>query len=240
MSRHPRTDGLADSPERSLPAVAAAAMVAWTALEFAFRRGLAPHLTDPLGSGVGAAALMLAGAVPLTAAVVAWLGTRAGVEPADWDYDLSLRTAAAGLGGVVAFLLVFDGITFVYTAVLGLERSLDASALGLGGAPTWALALFFVGNALVVPVAEELAWRGVIQTAIAESYGTPVAVGATALAFVAKHLVVDLAAPLFRVTSLLVLALVFCGLRARYGTTSSTVAHLVVNVLSTAPLVLAA
>jgi membrane protease YdiL (CAAX protease family) len=69
----------------------------------------------------------------------------------------------------------------------------------------------------------------VIQTALADAYGTWLAVLVTAAAFVAKHLVVDLAAPLFRVTSLVIMATILCGLRARYGTTSSTVAHLLAN-----------
>lgn len=60
----------------------------------------------------------------------------------------------------------------------------------------------------------------------------------TATAFVLKHLVVDLAAPPLRVTALFVFAVLFCVIRARYGTASSTVAHLVVNGLATASPVL--
>jgi hypothetical protein len=52
-----------------------------------------------------------------------------------------------------------------------------------------------------------------------------------------KHLVVDLAASPLRVVSLVVLAFVLCGLRARWGRTSSTVAHLALNLVTTAGLV---
>jgi hypothetical protein len=61
----------------------------------------------------------------------------------------------------------------------------------------------------------------------------------TALAFVLKHLVVDMAAPLFGVTSLVLIAFPYCGLRARYGTASSTAAHLTGNPITTAPILLA-
>jgi hypothetical protein len=42
-----------------------------------------------------------------------------------------------------------------------------------------------------------------------------------------------MAAPPVRVATLVVLAFVLCGLRARYGTASSTVAHLAVDLVST-------
>lgn len=97
----------------------------------------------------------------------------------------------------------------------------------------------FVVNGVLAPITEELAWGGVIGTALAESCGTWLAVVVTALAFVLKHLVVDMAAPLFGVTSLVLIAFPYCGLRARYGTASSTAAHLTGNPITTAPILLA-
>lgn len=238
MSDSRTSSGYPASFESNLPAFAAGAMALWVVLEFAIRRGLGPRLADPLGSGVGAAALMLAVGFPVIAGGVAWAGLRAGITPGDWDYDVSVRSVGMGLAGVVAFFVVYAAVTTVYTSVLGVEPSVDASSLGFGGAPAWALALFLVGNGIVVPIAEELAWRGVVQTALAEAYGVSLAVGVTTVAFVLKHLVVDLSAPLFRVTSLLLLSFVFCALRARYGTASSTVAHLAANFTATASLVL--
>ena len=224
----------------SLPTFALGAIGLWVLLEFSFRRGLVPVLADPLGTALGADALVLAVGFPLIAGAIAWLGLRAGVRPADWEYVVSLRSVGAGVAGYVAFIVAFGALSFVYADILGLVPSVDATAfVGLGGTPVWVLALFFVGNGIIVPIAEELAWRGVIQTALAESYGTYVAVVVTAVAFVLKHLVVDLAAPPYRVTSLVLLALLFGVLRARYGTASSTVAHLAANATSTGLLVLA-
>lgn len=224
--------------DEDLPTFAALAVALWVVLEFALRRGLGSVLTDVLDTGAGADATVLLFGFPLVAGVVAWAGRRAGISPADWEYDLSVRSVGAGILGVVAFFVVYAGVTTVYTSVLGIEPSTDASVLGLDGAPTWALALFLLGNGVAVPVAEELAWRGVVQTALTEAYGVSLAVGVTTIAFVVKHLVVDLSAPLFRVTSLVLLSFVFCALRARYGTTSSTVAHLTANFTATASLVL--
>ena len=234
-------DRLPASSGRNLFVVAVIAMAAWVLLEFAFRRGLVALLAEPLGTGRGADALVLTFLFPVVAGVVVWLGTRVGIGRADWDYDVSLRTVGAGLGGVVAYFAAFLGLVALLTSVFGLQTpSVSPTALGTAAAPAWALAFLLLGNGVVVPITEELAWRGVIQTALTESYGTYVAVGVTALAFVAKHLIVDLAAPPFRVASLAVLALIFGGLRARYGTASSTVAHLLVNLFATASLALAA
>lgn len=73
-----------------------------------------------------------------------------------------------------------------------------------------------------------------------ESYGTYAGVTITAIAFVLKHLIVDAAAPFLRVVSLLLLAFLLCGLRARYGTASSTVAHIAANSIASVGVVFAA
>lgn len=226
------------SPDIDRQTFAAGAIALWIVLEFAFRRGLVPVLTDPLGTGRGADAVMLTFAFPLIALFIAWWGLQNGIGPADWEYTISIRNIGAGLIGWAGSLVFLGSLAFVYTSLLGWEPSVGPGELGLTQAPTWVLVLFFVGNGIVVPITEELAWRGVIQTSLTEASGTTVAVVVTALAFVLKHLLVDLSAPLFRVTTLVVLAFVLGILRARYGTASSTVAHVAANGLSTALLIL--
>lgn len=232
MSERQSADARPVSLDDSTPTVAAVAAVAigaWILLEFTFRRGLAPALADPLGTGLGADMVSVAVGFPLAAAGIALLGRQAGVGRPEWAYETSLRTVGAGLAGFVGYVVLYGAATTVYVSVLGLDPSTSLAGLGAGASPTWALGLLFVVNGVLVPITEEFAWRGVIQTALADAYGTWVAVVVTAAAFVAKHLVVDMAAPLFRVTSLVILAVILCGLRARYGTTSSTVAHLAAN-----------
>jgi len=79
----------------------------------------------------------------------------------------------------------------------------------------------------------------VIQTALAEAFGTYIAIVVTAMAFVLKHLIVDLAVSPFRTTALLILAFSLCALRARYGTTTSTIAHVIMNSIETAAIIIA-
>ncbi|WP_435125198.1 CPBP family glutamic-type intramembrane protease [Halobaculum sp. D14] len=219
---------------------AALAVAAWVLLEVAFRHGVAAVLADPLGTALGAdmAATLLF--LPVAAFVVTELGAAAGVGRADWDYDVSLRPLVAGVGGTVLFFALYLAALAGLVAALGAPQSAGLGGGGAGGtgAPTWALALFVAVNGVAVPVAEELAWRGVVQTALTERLGVAAAVAVTAVAFVLKHLVVD--APVLlgasalvvgtRLASLVLLSAVLCLLRARYGTASSTVAHVCMNV----------
>jgi len=126
-------------------------------------------------------------------------------------------------GAMVLWLLVEfgfrRGLTPVLAPWLGSELGADAVSSILG---------FSLATA-------GIAWWGVrAGITPAEAYGTYVAVITTAMAFVLKHLVVDLSISPFRTTALLVLALGLCGLRARYGTTSSTIVHVLMNSIETA------
>lgn len=97
-------------------------------------------------------------------------------------------------------------------------------------AGVWVLLLFAVAHGIVAPVTEELAWRGVVQSALVEAQGRTVGIAVTAILFTAKHAVLD--ASLARVPSVLVLAVVLGLVRDRWGTTASTVVHAVVNLAS--------
>ena len=215
-------------------------MLLWVALEFALRRGVGYALLAPrLGTAVGADAAVMVLGFPLVAAAVALLGRYAGIDPADWDDSASLRAVGTGVAGFLAYFAVAAAALFA-ASLAGIRPSTGlVGGRGGAGLPTRVVAPFLFGNGVVVPVSEELAWRGVIQTALTDAYGTTVAVAATTVGFVAKHLVVDLAAAPFRVLSLAVLGVVFGALRARYGTTSSTVAHVLVSLVSTASLLAA-
>lgn len=238
MSDNQTTERVPVSSDSRLPIFAVAAIVLWVLFEFALRRGVAPLLTDPLGTGLGADMVSIAIGFPLIAAGIAWAGIHVGITPSDWKYGLSFRTVGTGFAGFLAYTVLYVAAVAIYTSLLGLQPSITPTVLGVGDAPMWAAALLLVINGVVVPITEELTWRGVIQTAFMDAYGTSIAIVMTATAFVLKHLVVDLSAPPLRVTSLVILAVILCGLRARYGTTSSTIAHLAANGIATATLVL--
>jgi membrane protease YdiL (CAAX protease family) len=230
------TSGVA-SPVNSLVAVAAAASALWVVVEFALRRGLAAPIGDLLGSSAGGYVAALALATVCGAAIAAAIGYRGGVTLADWDLSLSGRGVLEGVGAVVAYYAFLFAAAIVATVAFGLDP--NAATTGGVDGPTWTLVALFVANGVLGPIAEEVAWRGVVQTALTEAVGVAVGVGVTAIAFAAKHLVVDLAAPPLRVASLVFLAFAFGVLRHRNGTGSAIVAHVLANTTATALLVLA-
>jgi len=130
------------------------------------RRGLVPRLGDALGSDLGADAVVMVVGVPVVAVLVAWLGWRAGVGRADWECRVTLRTVGAGLDGIGAYFVVYLAIAMVLVAVLDADPGLGATGGSGSAVPAWAVALFVLGNGVLVPIAEELARRGVIQTGL--------------------------------------------------------------------------
>ncbi|MFC7139344.1 CPBP family intramembrane glutamic endopeptidase [Halosimplex aquaticum] len=230
------TDQRIGADESGVPgyaALAAGAMVLWVVAEIALRWELVAILADPIGSPRGADMLLVGIGFPLLAGAIAWLGRRRGIEPEDWDYEVSLRSVAAGVGGVVAFFVALLAVVLTITAIQGMPDAGTATPPVEPGAATWVLAALLIVNGLVVPLAEELAWRGVIQTALMDSYGVLAGSAVAATGFVLKHVVVDGGADPIRLASLVILAVIFSALRARWGTASSTVAHLGANLLAT-------
>jgi hypothetical protein len=242
MSRNSPQISASLPPGGSVARFATAAILTWIVVEVALRRGVVWILADVVGSARGADAILLGVGFPLLACWLAWWGVRRGVAPSDWDYDVSIRPIAFGLASVVVYYAVIVAFAIGYTQLVGTPQSAAAST-GITesvGGTRWVAVVLFVANGIVVPIAEELAWRGVIQTALMDSYGTYVGGTLTAVAFVGKHLIVDGGASVLRLLSLVVLGFVLCGLRASCGTASSTVAHLIVNGISTAAVILVA
>lgn len=226
----------------SVARFAAAAILTWIVVEVGLRWGGVWILADIVGSARGADVILLAVGFPLLAYLLAQWGMRRGIAPSDWDYDVSFRSIGLALVGVVAYYVVIGAFTVGYTWFVGTPQSAAAStalAESVDGT-LWIATILFLANGIIVPITEELAWRGVIQTALMDSYGIYVGGILTAIAFVGKHLIVDGGASVLRLVSLVVLGFILCALRARYGTASSTVAHLVANSIATASVVLIA
>jgi len=223
----------------SLALFAGSAMLVWVVVEFLLRRVGVSLLAGPLGSPRGADMLLVLVGFPLVALGIATWGRRVGVGPADWDYDVSLRSLGAGVGGLVVYFVCLAAFVVAYTALVGSPTPSVGSIVSSGAKP-WVLVVLFVANGVVGPLSEELAWRGVIQTALTRESGALVGVLVTAAAFVLKHVIVDEGEPVTRLASLVVIALVLGGLRARYGTASSSVAHVGGNLVATAMVVFAA
>lgn len=234
---HTTSSGVA-SPARSLVAVAATASVLWVVVEFVVRRGLTAPLGDVLGANTAGFAATLALTGLVLAPTIAYLGTRVDVTSADWEASLSARGALEAVGVVVAYYLAVALASAVAASVFGVDPSAGATGLGFDG-PTWALVAVVLANGVIAPIAEEVAWRGVVQTTLVDALGAAAGVAITAVLFVAKHVVVDLGAGPLRLFSLVVLAIGWGALRHRHGTGASTLSHVLANTTATLPLVLA-
>lgn len=241
------------SPETHLRSAAAGAGweavrsgALWLAVEFVVRWG-AVTLAASLTAGPGGA-VRLAGPVWTTSVtsmlaanvLLVWLFARRARARGLGRETLGYVGAAAGrrgLLGAVGMLGLF-GVTVV----------LDHWLMGLRGEPELVEAvarggvglavLYTLTNGATVPAAEEFAWRGYIQAHAIAAWGTPVGLAVTALAFAAKHMVVD--ESLERAFTLVAGSLALGLIRLRWGTVASTVAHAIGNTAVTLLLLWAA
>jgi membrane protease YdiL (CAAX protease family) len=221
-----------------LVALAALAIGVWAVGEFLIRRVVAAGIAAVFDAPVVAYVLAIALAAVVLGTAVAALGARWGVERADWELAFNPRSVLAGVAGAGAYFAGYVALLAVLVSIVGIDAGTGGD-LGLADASTAVLVGFVLANGVLVPIAEEVAWRGVVQTALTDAWGVWLGVSVTAVCFVAKHFLVDLAAPPVRVASLVVLAIVLGALRHRYGTGSSTIAHLAVNLVASSTILLA-
>ncbi len=99
-----------------------------------------------------------------------------------------------------------------------------------GGFYAMVLALL-PANGVLGPVVEELAWRGYIQTCLIQGWGPRTGIAVTALLFALKHTIVDLS--FYRIISLVVGGFVYGIVGYRWGTSASTVVHVLGNTEAT-------
>ncbi len=232
-------------PDAGLARSALGAALLWVVVEFAIRDlaglgllgviVLAAHLPKtptPPGwtltylSAVTGVAMMVLGALFYRRAA------REHLRPADLGYDTSRRALAAGVfGGVLLSVLLSWGThyadTFLFPAQEAEER-VELAMMAEAGLP--AAVTLMVANGLLAPVVEEYVWRGYIQTRLVTVWGTVLGVTLTAVLFAAKHVVVDLSPE--RSVTLLVGSVALGVLRQRWGTGTSTLAHVILNTTS--------
>ena len=220
---------------------AAAAMIHWTVAEFALRGPLTHLLLEGLrrtGMAVSPASRLEISAfliAPITSALGALFVFRARREaltPRMLGYQGGRRHVVAGALGGVAVLMVSTLAGMADSSLFAGSEILERFMTHVGAAGVPALVALVLGNGVMVPVVEEFAWRGFIQTRLVKAWGPSAAVVATATAFALKHIVVD--GSVVRTTTLLTGALTLGLIRHRYGTTASTLAHVILNVVGTA------
>lgn len=97
------------------------------------------------------------------------------------------RNAALGIGGLLALLAAIVGVN-VALGVLGVGRAVDHGLVGYGRLAPDVLLLFAGLSVLVIAPAEELLFRGVIQTRQVDAYGIEAGVAVASLVFALAHL----------------------------------------------------
>lgn len=221
--------------------IAAVVVGGWIVLEVAFRWGLvsaAPAVgIDPLLADY----LVLAIGFPLIAAILTLYALEQGQRSESWEWDVTARALSGGLLTAMVGFVLLNGAILIDIVLFGFGDTGRAAGETLTAAfaarPALAI-LFLVGNGLVVPIAEEQVWRGLVQTELVDGFGVVAGIGVASVSFALKHVIVDLSVA--RLTMLLTLGLLLGVVRHRWGTASSTVTHAVINTVFSASVVAAA
>ena len=205
---------------------------AWTAIELLFGLGVAATVGAVLDNTFASTLVATTVGFPVAALFAVQYGRRVGLDRDGWDYRTTGRTVGVGLAVGAVTVLAVQGVGLLVASVAGTDAAASAFGFLLADleAGVWVLALFAFAHGIVAPLTEELAWRGVVQSALVETRGPVVGIVVTAALFTAKHAILDLS--LARVPTVLVLAVVLGLVRHRWGTTASTVVHVVVNLAS--------
>ncbi|MDR7417634.1 MAG: CPBP family intramembrane glutamic endopeptidase [Armatimonadota bacterium] len=229
----------AASARRSPARRALSAAVLWVVVEVCVRTAVPALLLEvlypPRVAMIPATALALAQIVPALVALLFLWAVFDRRRRADglslWDLGYRFSARSAVVGGVCgALLLVALALPAqVDKRVFGLRADIDRWAW-LVDAGVWTAPAFLLVNAVLAPVVEEFGWRGYVQTRLATTWRSPVAVIVTALLFAGKHLIVDLS--LIRTTVLITASLALGLTRLRLGTCASTMTHFVLNLIA--------
>jgi membrane protease YdiL (CAAX protease family) len=204
----------------------------WLSIETTVRAAGSLGLGRVLDNVVAGDMLAVMVGMPLAAWVIALYGQHRGVRPRDWGYTWSPARLAVGVAGGLLILALMWGTALVDEVLWGGTGVLPPAMVEGLRAGAWVSLLMLAVNGLIVPASEELAWRGVIQTAFGRAWGPLVGLLLTAIVFALKHVVVD--GSVARVTTLLMIGLVVGAVRFRWGTGASTIAHMVANLGATA------
>lgn len=221
------------APSQLSPLARAGLLVAgaWTVIELLFGLGVAATVGSLVDSPfVGVLVATIVG-FPVAAGVAVWYGRRVGIDRADWDYRVNGRIVVAGLAAGVLTVLAVQATGALIALAGWSETAIATFGFVLTDLDAlWVVALFVLAHGVVAPLAEELAWRGVVQTALVDARGPVVGIAVTAALFTAKHALLD--ASLARVPTVLVLAVALGVVRHRWGTSASTLVHVIVNTTS--------
>ncbi|MGQ0568679.1 MAG: lysostaphin resistance A-like protein [Armatimonadota bacterium] len=138
------------------------------------------------------------------------------------------------LPGLIGAIIVL-GLSFVEHPIthklFGTESADQSMEMRRAAGLPAGIFLLLPANGVLAPVVEELAWRGYIQTRLIRGWGSRTGIAATVLLFALNHVVVD--ASFHRIVILLTGGLVLGVVGHRWGTSASTVTHVLMNSAAT-------
>jgi membrane protease YdiL (CAAX protease family) len=196
----------------------------WTLIEVFARRIAGRILGSVTDDELAGDMLITLIELPLSAWIIGRIGTRNGFGPEVWDYHWTPRTV---IGGIAAGVVGLASLAVTASLDSTLFDGMDDAEVVDEKTSTAASSLLVGVNGVMVPIIEEFAWRGIIQTALVKRFSPPLGIGVTSIAFAVKHVVVDRS--LGRLTTLLTLASILGIVRHRLGIGASTVTHLTAN-----------
>jgi hypothetical protein len=223
------------------------AAIQWTAVEFALRGPFTDLLVEgyrKTGNAVTPSDRLTLSAfliAPIMGTLAAVVLSRARRDRLTWPalgYHCDRRRVTAGVLGGVAALMVSALAGLSDASLFNRPDIQDQFMTRVSSAGVPALLALLLGNGVLVPLVEEFAWRGYVQTRLARAWRPAAAVVTTAVMFALKHVAVD--GSVVRVTTLLTGALTLGLIGQRYGTMASTVAHVILNFTGTAAVIAAA
>ncbi len=148
----------------------------------------------------------------------------------DLGYRSWRSSIVIGLAASVVQVGLYAAAAHIDTALFGVstvERFREAARR----AGAWTAVVVLPANGVLGPVIEELAWRGYIQTRLIQGWGPVRGIAAASFLFALKHIIVDRSA--FRTASLLAGGLAKGVVAFYWGTSASTVMHVLLNFLTT-------
>ncbi|MBF2097129.1 MAG: CPBP family intramembrane metalloprotease [Gloeomargaritaceae cyanobacterium C42_A2020_066] len=201
--------------------------VAWTAWLWGLGWLGETWLAPVLGSGQVAGLLLMGLGLPLGALGLATLGRRWGLGANQWDYHWSLGAITAGLAGGVLYLGLLPLLSGL--GLKGLPLALPD--LPISARPAGSLGFLVIAvNGGLAAWCDEWMWRGMVQSALTRVATMTVGLlGTMAVFSLSQALISGVSNQWF---DWLVLGFFLGALRVRWGTSSSTVARILINTVA--------
>lgn len=168
--------------------------------------------------------------VPVIAVILTAYALARGRDRNAWDWNWDPQQLGAGALVAVA-LLLFVTVARSNAVPFGGSETASVPQAALEITP-WVAVLFVLVYGIAAPIAEEQVWRAIVQTELVDGLGAVAGIAVTALLVTVTSVIVNLSVA--GVGTALAFGVLFGVVRHRWGTASSTVAHVLYNTAAAA------